>query len=109
MRRGAHASLATVLQSDFVMVQRFVRGAGDFNEGVTAKLIDRGRKPVWRYNSVEEVGGGVRAGCWDMLTAVTEPVVLTRQYTCTCFNSYQRSDAHVLLLSGAKLCGGGIF
>ena len=38
---------------------RFVAGQGDFTEGVTATLIDRGRQPVWKYLSVGQVPGKV--------------------------------------------------
>ena len=39
----------------FFQLRRFVAGKGDFIEGVRALLVDRGRKPAWKYSSVHHV------------------------------------------------------
>ncbi|GAX80368.1 hypothetical protein CEUSTIGMA_g7807.t1 [Chlamydomonas eustigma] len=54
-KRMQHSTLQECLQQDFKLIRKFVGGKGDFVEGVTALLIDRGRKAVWKYNSVYEV------------------------------------------------------
>lgn len=63
LRRAGHAPLATVLAADKALVAHFVRGRGDFHEGVRCVLIERGRVPAWKYARVEEVGAR-GAGCW---------------------------------------------
>jgi len=56
LQRAAHASLSTCLNADGALVRHFVRGEGDFFEGVRAALIDRSRSPQWKFSSVAEVG-----------------------------------------------------
>ena len=53
---------------------RFVAGQGDFAEGVTATLIDRGRQPAWKYSSVGQVPGRVVAAFFETEGSV-EPSV----------------------------------
>ncbi|KAF5827542.1 ClpP/crotonase-like domain-containing protein [Dunaliella salina] len=55
MHRAAHASLETCLRADGTLVRHFVRGDGDFFEGVRAALIDRSRPPQWKFSSAAEV------------------------------------------------------
>ncbi len=56
LRRGAHAPLATCLESDLTLIARFVRGQGDFHEGVHALLISKPSRPAsWKFTSPEQV------------------------------------------------------
>ncbi|GFH30086.1 uncharacterized protein HaLaN_28869 [Haematococcus lacustris] len=55
MRRAAHAPLRTCLAVDTLLVSKFVRGDGDFIQGVRSVLIDRGTKPAWKYATSEQV------------------------------------------------------
>ncbi|GFH10597.1 3-hydroxyisobutyryl-CoA hydrolase [Haematococcus lacustris] len=54
MRRAAHAPLRTCLAVDTLLVSKFVRGDGDFIQGVRSVLIDRGTKPAWKYATSEQ-------------------------------------------------------
>lgn len=53
------ASLASCLDADWVLVDRFEHRQGDFYEGVRAALIDRDNKPKWKYTTLEEIPASV--------------------------------------------------
>lgn len=54
MRRGAALDFEEAMRLEFRIVSRIIRGA-DFYEGVRAALIERGRAPVWRPATLDEV------------------------------------------------------
>ncbi|MEW5315841.1 MAG: hypothetical protein WDW38_007243 [Sanguina aurantia] len=55
MQRMQNASLASCLDADWVLVDRFEHRQGDFFEGVRAMLIDRTNDPKWKYATLEEI------------------------------------------------------
>ncbi len=54
LRLGAGMEIEAALALEFRLIQHLLAG-GDFYEGVRAVLIDKDRKPRWRYASLAEV------------------------------------------------------
>ena len=54
MRLGAGMEIEAALVLEFRLIQHLLAGA-DFYEGVRAVLVDKDKKPRWRFSSLEEV------------------------------------------------------
>lgn len=54
LRAGEHQSIEQALKLEYRMVSA-IRHGHDFYEGVTARLIDKGREPVWDPARLEDV------------------------------------------------------
>lgn len=52
---------------DFTLVQHFVRGDGDFWEGVAAKLIHKHGTPQWKFDDVSKVRRLLACLVWRLL------------------------------------------
>lgn len=54
IRRGRHLGIDDALRLEYRMVHRML-AAPDFAEGVRALLVDKDKRPSWRYNDMQSV------------------------------------------------------
>lgn len=54
MKRAAGQDFDTIIEDDYVIAQRYMRGA-EFFEGVRAVLIDKDKNPKWSPDRLENV------------------------------------------------------